>query len=345
MDTISPTPDTPASTPPPKRYGNRTHFIALGVYFSLLGIILLQNAYSFWPSTGEVDAKSAALQLDSNTQQIKIQHERLKKLATAKPPDSLRIDSVARVIERLNASNDSLSRRLKEVVAQKTARVRVLWWKSAELPLDKDRSLFMLVLIMGALGSWLHAVSSYLDFIGNRNFVTSWVPWYLMRPILGAILAVVFYLVLRAGLFPNDVKGIEAVNPFSIAALAGLVGLFTQRATKKLGDVFDALFPTAQKDKDPLSNKILPPKIIQFTPPKIARGASELKITAGGNNFTEKSRVRVNGKERVTTFKTRESLEFSLLPEDVAAAGSLSVTVVDPDAGDNAVTPVALAVE
>ena len=63
---------------------------------------------------------------------------------------------------------------------------------------------------------------------------------------LGATLALIFYLVLRGGLLATG-TGPNALNPYGVAALAGLAGMFTKQATNKLDELFSTLFKT---DKD-----------------------------------------------------------------------------------------------
>lgn len=52
--------------------------------------------------------------------------------------------------------------------------------------------------------------------------------------------ALVFYLVFRAGLLTNT--GLETLNVYGIMTLAALAGLFSDRATLKLKEIFETLF-------------------------------------------------------------------------------------------------------
>lgn len=73
-------------------------------------------------------------------------------------------------------------------------------------------------------------------YIGNRNLIWSWVPNYLLLPMSGAILSVVFYFVLRGGLFSPRV-GLEQASPFGFAPLTALIGMFSERAILKLKEI------------------------------------------------------------------------------------------------------------
>ena len=59
--------------------------------------------------------------------------------------------------------------------------------------------LILLVLLVGAIGSYVHSTSSIVDYLGNRTFISSWVWWYLLRPFIGMMLALIFYFVFRGG--------------------------------------------------------------------------------------------------------------------------------------------------
>lgn len=104
-----------------------------------------------------------------------------------------------------------------------------------------DERLILLVMIAGILGAFVHGATSLADFIGNNNFNRNWTWFYLLRPVIGMTLALVFYFVIRGG-FLTTSGGAKDINPYGIAALAGLVGMFSKQATDKLSEVFSTLF-------------------------------------------------------------------------------------------------------
>ena len=99
----------------------------------------------------------------------------------------------------------------------------------------------LIVAVTGALGSYIHLATSFADYMGNRRMVWSWSWWYILRPFIGMTLAVILYFVVRGGLVTGD-SG--AVNPYGIAAIAGMAGMFSKQATDKLREVFENLFRT-----------------------------------------------------------------------------------------------------
>lgn len=112
--------------------------------------------------------------------------------------------------------------------------------------------LLVLVAVAGALGSYIHLATSFADYLGNRQFVSSWKWWYVLRPFIGSALAAIIYFAARGGLL-SGVAGAGDVSPYGMTALAGLVGMFSKQATDKLREVFEDLFQTKVPPRaDPL---------------------------------------------------------------------------------------------
>ena len=76
---------------------------------------------------------------------------------------------------------------------------KVFWWTPAAT-LSTDLRLYVTVVVSGALGSLIHCITSFADYVGNRRLSRSWVWWLILRTPIGIALALLFYLVLRGGL-------------------------------------------------------------------------------------------------------------------------------------------------
>ena len=109
--------------------------------------------------------------------------------------------------------------------------------------LGDDTRLLVIVVIAAALGGYIHAATSFADFVGNRSFEESWRWWYVLRNFIGIALALLFYFVVRGGLLATNADANE-MSVYGIAAVAGLSGLFSKQATDKLEEVFTTLFKT-----------------------------------------------------------------------------------------------------
>lgn len=118
-------------------------------------------------------------------------------------------------------------------------------WFWRRFALSADATILLLVILVSALGSYIHVTVSFSDFAGNRQLVASWMWWYVLRVFVGSALAVLFYFAIRGGFFSAASDSSE-INVYGIAALAGLVGLFSKQATDKLREIFDTAFRTQQ---------------------------------------------------------------------------------------------------
>ena len=66
---------------------------------------------------------------------------------------------------------------------------------------------------------------------------------YVLLPFTGAIMSVIFYSVIRAGLVPVPTSKDASI---AVIAIAVLVGLFSQQAAVKLKDIFEAILAKPQ---------------------------------------------------------------------------------------------------
>ena len=109
---------------------------------------------------------------------------------------------------------------------------------------DLDARLLLVALLSGLLGALVHATTSLATFLGNRSFYGSWIPWYVFRPVIGMTLGLLFYLIVRGGIV--SASGANAINPFGVAAISGLAGLFSKQTVDKLRDIFEHAFPISK---------------------------------------------------------------------------------------------------
>jgi hypothetical protein len=110
--------------------------------------------------------------------------------------------------------------------------------------------LLWIVILAGALGSLVHALRSVYWYVGNRNLVWSWLGKYLLIPFSGSALAVIFYFVIRGGFFSPQ-SGFSQTSPFGFAAMAALVGLFSEPAVIKLKQVAETVFTAPSAGANP----------------------------------------------------------------------------------------------
>jgi len=108
------------------------------------------------------------------------------------------------------------------------------------------------VLLAGALGSLVHTVRSVYWYVGNRKLKWSWLAKYILQPFAGSALAVIFYVVVRGGFFSPQTT-FANTSPFGFAALAAMVGLFSEQAVLKLKEVAETVLakPAPGADSEP----------------------------------------------------------------------------------------------
>lgn len=202
-------------------------------------------------------------------------------------------------------------------------------------PCDKlpfEPRMIVIVLLAGALGSVIHAATSFSTYAGNRSFVSSWAWWYLLRVPIGMGLALILYFALRGGFFSpvsnGSVDPQQILNPFGFAAIAALAGMFSKQATDKLKEVFDSLFRTDENDKrgDKLTNL----EISKIEPDTLLVGAANPSIRILGKGLS--SALTVTFREEVRSHSLEEnSLVVQLTTEDVAEPGVSDLKIITVD--------------
>jgi drug/metabolite transporter (DMT)-like permease len=100
--------------------------------------------------------------------------------------------------------------------------------------------------LAGGLVNCLRAV--YLNACVRENWDSAWHAWYVVRPILSAIMGAVAYLFIRAGLFVFG--GQEELKQWSIygyLAVCFIAGYNVQRFLEQLEAISEALFGIKKK--------------------------------------------------------------------------------------------------
>ncbi len=214
-----------------------------------------------------------------------------------------------------------------------------------------DLRLFFTVIAAGALGSLIHTVTSFADYVGNRHLSKSWIWWLILRMPVGVALALLFYLVLRGGLIvPSLPSGSAAIDtaqlitPYGIAAISALAGMFSKQATDKLREIFDTLFRTREPvaRADPLTRTI--PVITGTEPPKLAVGGRPT-LNVLGRGFQRDCTALIDGKPRVVQWVSDTRLGLTLLTEDLATECELQLIIHNPEPAGGDSKPFAIPVE
>jgi hypothetical protein len=189
------------------------------------------------------------------------------------------------------------------------------------------------VMIMGGLGSFVRAVSSFVAFAGNRQFVSSWTWWYILRPFSGGALAVIGYFLFAGGYIAA--AGADTGNLIKIGVVAALIGLYEEQASVKLGEMFDALFKPSEKGKDQLGAA---QPGAQGPVVKSVKQVGRTIQVEGAGFVKDSSKVLINGTAaKSTDFVSATQLNATLNEGD---KGQVTVTVSNHSAdGKDIVSP------
>lgn len=109
--------------------------------------------------------------------------------------------------------------------------------------LDPELSLILVVMICGIIGACAFSLYAISDHLKDEDFNRKYESWYITRPIVGAGLALLFYFLLRGGVLTIGAD-LKNMNLLGVAAISGLVGMFSEQAMIKLRDVARPLFGT-----------------------------------------------------------------------------------------------------
>ena len=177
---------------------------------------------------------------------------------------------------------------LAEDAATTDSTIKFLWWS---FTITREQHFLLLVAVLGGLGAMAHVMRSFFKYVGERQLIWSWMVSYFVIPFLGAVVALITYIVLRAGLLGQST---EEGNTWGFAAIAVLVGLFSAQATSKLKDIFETILTPANKGGDPIKGAPTPkaPTIVSFDPPS---GPEETRVELGGTGLEAVTSVMFGG--------------------------------------------------
>jgi hypothetical protein len=208
------------------------------------------------------------------------------------------------------------------IVADDQSLVRLGGTVTYACPPVPDRSMFLLVLLAGALGGLVHALRSFHWYVGQRELVWSWTPMYLLLPITGATLAFVFFLIIRAGLYTP-----QGEASLLLVGLAALVGMFSTQAADKLKDIAEGIFTKARTGKDHAG--AAQPPVVTAIVPQSGPIEGSTWVTIKGSGFVNGTSVQFGGVP-ASDVRIKDKSTMRVLLPNQQAAGAVEVRVVAP---------------
>lgn len=184
-----------------------------------------------------------------------------------------------------------------------------------------EARLVRFVFYFGVLGACLHAMSSLVAFTGLRKFLKSWTVWYLLRPVIGGLLAWIVYLLFRGGLLQTSAVG--SINPYTFGALAAIAGMFSDPVMRKIGGLVDNLLklPTAG------SAAGQGPQIAALAPDTVSEASATTALTITGSGFAAGAVVEMGARTLTPKSIAATKIEVDVPKEVVAGQKSIDVRV------------------
>ncbi len=213
------------------------------------------------------------------------------------------------------------------------ARIEFFW---GETWIWDEVRLLLIVIFAGALGSLVHNIRSLYWYVGNRELFWSWALMYLLLPFSGASIALVFYFVIRGGLFSSQ-GTFQSTSPFGFAAISAVIGMFSQQAVLKLKDVAETLLTKPEPGANAVPQKSLPPgtesspialTTIDISPKSGSTEGGEV-VTITGTGFTSGEQVIFGGVAATSVEVTGGTLITVRTPPHDAGPVEVIVTGMD----------------
>lgn len=98
--------------------------------------------------------------------------------------------------------------------------------------------------LAGAVGGSVSTILAYLAHASEeKDFEAAYIPWYLARPLLGLLLGLISFFLIKGGLLATIPQIADKdFNNFGLAGIGSLVGMFSKNAVEKLKEVFHTVF-------------------------------------------------------------------------------------------------------
>jgi len=188
--------------------------------------------------------------------------------------------------------------------------------------------LLLLVALGGFLGNMIHIASSFTAYVGARKYRRSWTLWYIVKPFTASALAMALYFAFRAN-FLSSSNDSNSINPYGILTLAMMTGMFTEAATRKLKELFDALFKPKDAGLPDKLDDVL--QILDIAPGKVDRAAKNSFTLKGKHLDAHKLTITINN-EAVTVMSVKpETIGFDYTPSAAQQAATVFKLVVNDE--------------
>ncbi|MBN9620869.1 MAG: hypothetical protein J0H43_14245 [Actinobacteria bacterium] len=211
-------------------------------------------------------------------------------------------------LERLQVGSTATGTRPSQTV------LHLLWWHTTG---SLDVGLLWLALAFGTLAGAAHCLYVLTGSVPKRDFKIARLGWFLPQPLLGGVLGLLSFVVVRAGLVSAS-SGSTSLSIFGVAAVAAGAGLSAPAAYARLLKI-----GTTTKSQTGTPPE---PKITSITPSPVSRTAPPEALTVVGVGL-EGLTYTINGKACTATGAEDTSATLPLAGIDLSP-GRLTVSAV-----------------
>jgi hypothetical protein len=96
---------------------------------------------------------------------------------------------------------------------------------------------------LGGIGSVAYCLRAvYLNISVHKRWSLDWLPWYLIRPVVGSIFGGISYVILKAGLLLLDAEESTGELNYGFMTLAFVAGFNVDRFVKRMEEAAKATF-------------------------------------------------------------------------------------------------------
>lgn len=260
------------------------------------------------------------------------------------------------VIADLNKAEDSIQAKSDSAADSTTPVVKEVqetppmasYAGSGEQLIHINTLLLILVAVAGFLGNMIHISASFTSYIGAGKFRKSWILWYCVKPFTAAALAIAVYFVFRGG-FLNMSDDSSNINIYGLMTISIFSGLFTDRTTLKLKEVFEVLFRPKEERPDQLKNgglkittvnaaplEVGQPTVITLIGEKMDEGKVDISV---GDDIIQDMERKPDSISFTYTLpealKDKSTVLLSVKPENATTANSYPLTIKAASTPDN----------
>ena len=121
----------------------------------------------------------------------------------------------------------------------------LLWYlEVAKLPYWVEPVRIVLFSVaLGGIGSVAYCLRAvYLNISVHKRWILDWLPWYLIRTVVGCIFGGISYVILKAGLLLLDAEESTGDLNYGFLTLAFIAGFNVDRFVKRMEEAAKATF-------------------------------------------------------------------------------------------------------